>query len=697
MSDFVENIEQEIQGAFAAAERRERAQSRCSVCKSVGHNKRNCPQNNIAVNPAAQRVGSRPVTSNGNMRELEPRDLRGVEAGNQDNSSIGSNMESDNSDDDEEDLPTVWVDVDVEDAPDDDPERIEVPEFTPYPEFAYGPTGTYDVLIAEDHIDTMHNWVILAFEKMFSSAMIDSFVTATNSYGNFGGTSTWKDTDAVEMKAFFGVILYLGICKYPTRRMAWSAAEGSAKLRGMMSKKRFEQILAYWHYTDFTTLSKPEMDEIKKKDPFWAVSDFCVHLADRFEQAWNPGQDLDIDEQCCPFKGRHRSRCYNPKKPEKWHFKNYALNCSKSGYLLNYRLYQGASEERPPGMSATAFPIHVLLEHNHYWHRNHILFTDNWYTSFQSSRICIERGLHMVGTIKANRKGLPPAKLPGQPKPPKMVRGQSITKKATYGGRDVYLTLWQDRKPVRIFHSIKTFRGMCRRQVKDNRTKVWGRMQFYRPTIVPKYNGSMGATDVGDQLAAAYRTRLKTLSWIPRIFTHFLGHATVNMYVIAKFIRSKPNQEQIVKNLIPAGHLNFRLCLIDALTKPYLLQRVLHEAPVVLESKSKNLWEADFSRLSGAHFPVQEHTKDDQRFEGKKRPRNEGSNVRNWVRGYCKICDKLIPTSCESCRVFLCIGNDSNTITCWKRFHTCRKITNTIENEDEDPENDWEDAEDNSE
>ena len=468
---------QEIQTAIVSAETRQRAQSRCSVCKIVGHNKRNCPQNNKTGSVNVQRVGARPVNFNGNLRDLEPRDLRTVEAGDKDGSSIGSNMESDGSDEDENanfDLPTEWEDVDVEDAPEDDLQRIDVPEFIPYPEpFPYGPTDRYDVLIQEDDMDTMHLWLQNAFDKMFSPAMIDSFVTATNSYGNFSATSTWKDTNAIEMKAFFGVILYLGICKYPNRKMAWSPAEGSAKLRGMMSKKRFEQILAYWHYTDFTGLSKQELEEVKKNDPFWAVSDFCKRLAERFEEAWNPGQDIDIDEQCCAFKGRHRSRCYNPKKPEKWHFKNYAVNCSKSGYLLNCRLYEGANEDRPPGMSATAFPIHVLLEGMRYWNRNHILFTDNWYTSFQSSEICAQRGIHIVGTIKANRKGLP-----GQPKRPKMVRGQSVTKKATFGGRDIYFTIWQDRKPVRILHSIKTYRGKCRRQVKDNRTRAWGRVQF---------------------------------------------------------------------------------------------------------------------------------------------------------------------------------------------------------------------------
>ena len=188
-----------------------------------------------------------------------------------------------------------------------------------------------------------------------------------------------------------------------------------------MSRNRFEQVLSVWHYRDFTYLSKQRLEELKKNDPFWAASDFVRHIAQQFERNWNPGQALDIDEQCCAWKGRHRARSYNPKKPEKWHFKMYAANCSKSGYLLNARLYEGAKEDRPPGMSATAFPIHALLANEKFWIRNHVLFTDNWYTSFEAARICTEQGIHVVGTIKANRIGLPSAQQPGQPKPPQNV------------------------------------------------------------------------------------------------------------------------------------------------------------------------------------------------------------------------------------------------------------------------------------
>ena len=684
------------------AEIRQRAQSRCSVCKNVGHNKRNCPESNNFDKAEHPRVGSRPVFSHGNMRELEPQDINGARSDSDNGSSIGSNMESDSSVDEEEinfQLPEVWEDVDVEDAPVGDPERVQIPEFIPYPEpYAYGPTDPFTIVFQEHDIDTLHLIQHAIFDKLVTPAIIDKFVTATNAYGNFSGSQSWKDTDTSEMKAFIGVILYLGICKYPSRKMAWSVSEGSAKLRGLMSRNRFEQILTAWHFVDFTHLSKQQMEELKRNDPFWAASDFVRDLTEQFELNWNPGQDLDIDEGCCAWKGRHRARCYNPKKPEKWHFKIYSKNCSKSGYLLNARLYEGAKEDRPPGMSATAFPVHVLLLLVKCWHRNHILFLDNWYTSFEVARILAQRGIHIVGTVKANRKGIPSAKpLAGQPRLRKMHRGESVTKKTTFGGQDIYYTLWQDKKPVRILHSIKTYRGQCRRQVKDSATNQWGRKQYARPTVIPKYNGSMGGTDTNDQLGQTYRPRLKTRSWIPRIFSHFLNHAVVNMFVIAKAIRNKAGQHDHVVSILPSRHLHYRLTLIDALTESYLQQRILPEAPVNQTTLSKKQWEGQISRLSGAHFPVQLHTNLDQRYEGNKRPRNEGSNVRNWIRGYCKICDKHISTSCESCQVFLCVGNSTNTITCWKRFHTCRKITDSNTPAAPEPIIDAEGEDDNSE
>ena len=166
------------------------------------------------------------------------------------------------------------------DAPVGDPERIQkIPEFVPYPEpFAYGAIDENTITVQEcDDMDTLHVIKHAVFENLITPAIVENFVTATNAYSNFSGSASWKDTDTSEMKALFGVILYLGICRCPFRQMAWSISEGSAKLRGFMSRNRFEQILSAWHYVDLTTLSKQQMEELKQNDPFWASSDFVRH------------------------------------------------------------------------------------------------------------------------------------------------------------------------------------------------------------------------------------------------------------------------------------------------------------------------------------------------------------------------------------------------------------------------------------
>jgi hypothetical protein len=47
--------------------------------------------------------------------------------------------------------------------------------------------------------------------------------------------------------------------------------------------------------------------------------------------------------------------------------------------------YQGESEERAPGIAATLNHFFILLGHkDNYHYQNHVVVTDNWYTSIQS-------------------------------------------------------------------------------------------------------------------------------------------------------------------------------------------------------------------------------------------------------------------------------------------------------------------------
>ena len=126
------------------------------------------------------------------MRDLQPKDLKGNESDSENGSSLGSNMESNSSDDEEEvnfQLPTVWENVDVEDAPIGERTRVQTPEFIPYAwPFAYGATDEYTIVFQEDDVDTLHVIQYSIFDKLITPEMIEYFVTATNaSPGRQGG------------------------------------------------------------------------------------------------------------------------------------------------------------------------------------------------------------------------------------------------------------------------------------------------------------------------------------------------------------------------------------------------------------------------------------------------------------------------------------------------------------------------------
>jgi hypothetical protein len=75
-------------------------------------------------------------------------------------------------------------------------------------------------------------------------------------------------------------------------------------------------------------------------------------LATNFMMHYTCGQLINIDEMCIFSIGRHRCKCYNPRKPNKWHLKAYCLNAIEYGYLFNFFMYRGSDERRPPGTTA---------------------------------------------------------------------------------------------------------------------------------------------------------------------------------------------------------------------------------------------------------------------------------------------------------------------------------------------------------
>ena len=176
-----------------------------------------------------------------------------------------------------------------------------------------------------------------------------------------------------------------------------------------MSRDRFLNIQRSLHWIDLTNMSAAERTANNKKDGFWAVAPFLEKLAANFRKYYQCGQLIDIDEMCIAFKGRHRCKCYNPNKPNKWHLKFFCLNDAVTGYLSNFFPYRGKDEGREADIAATLYPVKVLTAPAMYHDKEHVLATDNWYTSMDVAKLVQEapRKMHFVGTCKSNKRVLP--------------------------------------------------------------------------------------------------------------------------------------------------------------------------------------------------------------------------------------------------------------------------------------------------
>ena len=83
----------------------------------------------------------------------------------------------------------------------------------------------------------------------------------------------------------------------------------------------------------------------------------------------------------------------------------------------------------------------------------------------------MRRGIHMIGTVRQKRKGIPFSFKTSHGQRQNRERGDFTTVKSVYYvseelSDDVYYTAWLDRKPVGLLHTILTQLGSCFRMVK---------------------------------------------------------------------------------------------------------------------------------------------------------------------------------------------------------------------------------------
>ena len=197
------------------------------------------------------------------------------------------------------------------------------------------------------------------FKKFFSPDFLDTIVYQSNLYASQKNVNKPLNLTRDELEQWLGLLIHFTIIRTPQTRLHWSG-ELFGRYRDytamVMSRNRWEATKSNLHIRD-------NNDDINN-DKLFKVRPMLDHL--RMEiQKLPMQQNICIDEQMVPFKGRNKMKQYLPNKPKKWGFKIFVL-ADSGGLIHDFIPYTGSTQpvnkEGIPDLGASSNIVLHLAE-----------------------------------------------------------------------------------------------------------------------------------------------------------------------------------------------------------------------------------------------------------------------------------------------------------------------------------------------
>ncbi|KAK3931960.1 PiggyBac transposable element-derived protein 3 [Frankliniella fusca] len=436
-----------------------------------------------------------------------------------------------------------------------------------------------------------------------------------------------------EMKIFFGIWLYMGICRLPQYEDYWNSHTRVPQVADLMPLKRYEKIRSRLHIADNNL--PHDGDRLAKVRPL------LNHIRGKCNALEQKENKFSIDESMVLYKGKKASNIkqYMPKKPHKWGFKFFLL-CGVSGIVYDFIPYLGedtfqgidfTEEQKKMGKGAqTVIALCKQISHP----RLSVVCFDNYFTSIPLLKnLQDDIGLLSIGTVKSNRTSHCP--LLDDKALSKIGRGAVDSKVLD---DKIVCVKWVDSKVVTL---ASTYTGVGD-QTSVMRWNKNGREEVSRPDIVKQYNSMMGGVDKFDMLSEIYRTMTRSKRWYIPLVGYMISMALVNSWLMYE-IDCLALQEKGA-----TSSKKFRLDVFNAL----VASETRRGRPPANEPKAKKLIISPV-----APRPVDAERRDNTDHWpgfGEKRQR-----CRNCQEGFSEVI-------CLKCNMCLCFRKSKN---CFVQFH----------------------------
>lgn len=425
--------------------------------------------------------------------------------------------------------------------------------------------------------------------------------------------SELQDIDLIELKAFIGLLFYTAVFKSnheKIERIFTIDGTGREIFRCVMSKNRFATLLVALRFDN-----PVERAERRKTDPLAPISEIFNKFVPNCQRIYTPGANMTIDEMLISFRGRCKYKMYIPNKPCKYGLKLMCLADARNHYFYNGYLYCGKNSdsisltEEEKNFSKPTQSVIRLARPIQNTNRN--ITADNWFSSLELAEYLREKGLTYVGTLKKNKREIPPSFLPHK---------NREVGSALYGfTKNVTLVSHVPKKNK----AVLLISSMHHSQQFDDSAG--------KPEIIVFYNSTKSGVDSLDEKCAQHSTGRRTQRWPMAFFFRLLDISGVNAYVI----------HQAFKNNSRLEKADFLKILADELVKPHLHRRVEN-------TKLKRDLRATIKRILRLPEPDREDEVVPDKLEKRKTCYTCPSRIKRKTFYLCKICHKPTCLECAS-------------------------------------------------
>ncbi|XP_049875780.1 uncharacterized protein LOC126377510 [Pectinophora gossypiella] len=352
--------------------------------------------------------------------------------------------------------------------------------------------------------------------QFMTTELIELIISCTNAYGQAlcntqrphtrgARRQNFHPTNPDEIRKFLGLCLLQGQVNSCHLRKLFTFTDSlyfHPVFPYTMSGRRFEQLLRCLYVS---TVNSKGMEKVNL---------FVRKVITRFQDLYNPGCELSLDESMLLFRGRLSFRQYMKQKKSKYGIKFYIVTTA-DGYILNFKIYEGKGTVLDDEGNEPKVQKLVMTLMDKYLFKGHVLYMDNFYNSTTLSEKLLNHDTHTVGTLRKDRKD--------NPKPlftQNLKKGEHVWQRRG----NVYVSRWKDKRPVNMI----TTKHHPRLVVCKNKH---GKTMF-KPVEVVDYNAHMSGIDKSDQMMAYYSSPKKTIRWYKKIIFHILDMMMWNAYYI---------------------------------------------------------------------------------------------------------------------------------------------------------------------